>query len=78
VDLKGPTWQALESANLTETLDLTDPQVIQRLTDIYKNATLEILKEATKEVNDKMEDLEINVVNHDIRIENVEKKLDDR
>ena len=65
------------TGNLTGTLDLADPQVIQRLSDIYKNATMDCLKEATKEMTSKIEDLEISVVNHDQRFENVEQKIDD-
>ena len=60
---------------LTGNLDLADPDVIQRLTDIYKNATKECMKEATKEPMNKIEELEITAVKQDIRLETVEMKV---
>jgi hypothetical protein len=64
-------------SNMTGNLDLADPSVVQRLTGIYKNATKDCLKEMTREMNHKFEELEVNVVNHDIRLESVEKKIDE-
>jgi hypothetical protein len=63
-------------SGLTGTLDLSDPRVIQQLSSSYKNTTKECLKEATEELNNKFEELELNVVNQDIRLETVEYKVD--
>jgi hypothetical protein len=55
---------------------LADPKVVELLSTIYKNATKECLQETTTEISNRMEDLEINVINNETRIERVETKID--